>query len=57
MPDIECIVQSIRQHHFMRFCGVSPEKFAYDWMVNSRDAGIGIDYSFQSFTEWVGQHA
>lgn len=57
MPDIESIVQAIRQHHFMRYCGVSIERFAYDWMLNAQDAGIGVAHCFDTFHEWMNRHA
>lgn len=57
MPDIEFIVQTIRQHHFMRYCGVSFDRFAYDWMLNAQDAGIDIAHCFKTYCEWVNNHA
>lgn len=57
MPDIELIFQAIYQHHFMRYCGVSVTRFAYDWMLNAQDAGIDIAHCFQTYCKWVNDHA
>lgn len=57
MPDIESIVQTIRQHHMMRYCGVSVDRYAHDWMLNAQHSGIGADYCFKTYCEWVGNNA
>ena len=57
MPDIESIFQAIYQHHFMRYCGVTLDRFAYDWMLNAQAAGIDIAPCFKTFCEWVNNHA
>lgn len=57
MADLELIVQTIYQHHFMRYCGVSYARYAHDWMLNAQDAGIDIAPCFKTFCEWVNDRA
>ena len=57
MHDIELIFAAIYQHHMMRYCGVSVDRYAHDWMLNAQHSGIGADYCFQSYCEWVNNHA
>ena len=57
MPDIYDIVQGIRQFGMTIYCGISPENWAYHWMLCTQDAGIGVSHCFDTFHEWVNRHA
>ena len=55
MSDIYEIYSSIYQHHMMLYCGVSVERFAYDFMLNTQQSGIGADQCFITFANWISK--
>ncbi len=57
MLDVYEIYSCISQHHMMLYCGVSFDRYAYDWMLDAQDAGIDIANCFKTFCEWVNDHA
>lgn len=51
MPDIEDIVQSVRQFGMAIYCGLPVSHWAYAFMVNTRDAGICVGPCLDVFHE------
>lgn len=52
MPDYQDIYNSIMQFHMMKYCGVSVEKWAHDFMIDQINAGIDLVYCLKYFEEW-----
>ena len=57
MPDIYNIIEKIREFGMTIYCGISPGNWAYHWMLNTQDAGIGVCHCLVTFDAWVNRHA
>lgn len=53
MPDIYDVVQTIRQFGMARYCGVKPSHWAYDFMLETQNAGIGLIHCLKSFEAYM----